>query len=105
MLANQALKDAWILALRSGKYTKGKRQFKTSNGAYCCLGVLCMVLKHPEWIHGTRQKVDNYVALRRESGLTTAETDKLGHINDYGGDSELTFQQIADYIEQHITSV
>lgn len=36
----QIVKEKWVKALRSGKYTKGKGALKTKKNTYCCLGVL-----------------------------------------------------------------
>lgn len=33
----------WIDALRSGNYKQGLHQLKSTDGAYCCLGVACKV--------------------------------------------------------------
>lgn len=41
--------DKWIAALRSGKYTQGKKTLKTANGDMCCLGVLCDVYNPNGW--------------------------------------------------------
>ena len=95
MLATQQLKDSWLEALRSGKYKQGRYTFRNGD-KYCCLGVLCMVLKHPEWIKLVR---DNYALLRDYSKLMRSETDSLAHMND---NPDSTFAQIADYIEAHI---
>jgi hypothetical protein len=41
---NKELKQAWIDALRSGKYTQGQGLLKKrTDDIYCCLGVLCEV--------------------------------------------------------------
>ena len=96
MLATQELKDSWLEALRSGKYEQGRLTFKTPEGSYCCLGVLCTVMKHSEWI---KLGLDNYNLLRDYSTLTQEETDKLCSMND---EPYSTFAQIADYIEAHI---
>lgn len=37
---NARVKKLWIKALRSGKYKQGRAALR-SNGAFCCLGVLC----------------------------------------------------------------
>ena len=39
-----ALKKAWVEALRSGKYKQGRLAlYDKHNESYCCLGVLCKV--------------------------------------------------------------
>ena len=39
---DQALKQKWIAALRSGEYPQTRRTLHNGDG-YCCLGVLCEV--------------------------------------------------------------
>ena len=38
---NKEIQTLWTAALRSGDYTQGAGVLKTTNGDYCCLGVLC----------------------------------------------------------------
>jgi hypothetical protein len=38
---NEAIKERWLAALRSGKYKQGRGKLKTVDDEYCCLGVLC----------------------------------------------------------------
>lgn len=35
------IKTQWVAALRSGEYPQGRAVLKSSDGKYCCLGVLC----------------------------------------------------------------
>lgn len=96
------LKAEWIAALRSGKYEQGHFRFRTANGNYCCLGVLCLVLEHPEFISESYVGIsgsDDYTGLRSLSLLTEEETSTLARMNDH---MDRTFCQIADYIEVHI---
>lgn len=44
---NQDIKKLWVDALRSGKYQQAEGALRISDG-YCCLGVLCEVLKIPK---------------------------------------------------------
>lgn len=37
--------DKWVKALRSGKYSQTRLRLKNSSNSYCCLGVLCEVVK------------------------------------------------------------
>jgi len=39
-MMNSKIKEAWVNALRSGKYEQGKEKLRSVSG-YCCLGVLC----------------------------------------------------------------
>ena len=41
---NSKIKKRWLTALRSGDYKQSKNSLKSSDG-YCCLGVLCDVVK------------------------------------------------------------
>lgn len=41
----QEYKDRWIEALESGKYRQGKHALQTRDGGFCCLGVLCDIVK------------------------------------------------------------
>ena len=47
----QDIKEKWLKALRSGEYKKGRLYLKEANQEgdirYCCLGVLCEVMKIP----------------------------------------------------------
>ena len=87
------LKAQWIAALRSEEYTQGYNSLRTGNGYYCCLGVLCMVLERPDLLF------TSYEHLRKTSGLTTSETDGCVELNDV---AQLSFNQIADYIEVYL---
>lgn len=44
---NPAVKELWLTALRSGKYTQGRRRLKRTyadgHKEHCCLGVLCEI--------------------------------------------------------------
>ena len=102
MLATQTLKDAWLSALRDHTYQHGRFEFKTPDGAYCCLGVLCMVMKHPEWAQSREGRHNQYDQLRMHSQLTPAETHALVALNDM---NDSTFHHIANYIERHITAL
>src|ERR1043165_5081152 len=42
------IKNAWIAALNSGKYTQTNGALRNSKG-YCCLGVLCDVVAPSKW--------------------------------------------------------
>ena len=93
MAMTPELKAQWIAALRSGEYTQGYNHLRTENGYYCCLGVLCMVLKRPELLTAS------YEHLRKASGLVQSETDGCVELNDV---AQRSFNQIADYIEVYL---
>jgi hypothetical protein len=41
----QEIKERWINALRSGDYKQGVGRLRSIDDRYCCLGVLCDVVK------------------------------------------------------------
>lgn len=117
----KSIKERWIEALRSGKYTQGEGMLKTSDGPdakFCCLGVLADI-QRCQWENEfpIRYDFDGY------NDYTTRETSDLGpyyrqpsHItreflaesNDGGiaglhrGLKTATFAEIADWIEEHL---
>lgn len=49
---NQDIRKRWVDALRSGKYKQTTQRLRTDKG-FCCLGVLCDVVKDDiglEWV-------------------------------------------------------
>lgn len=88
------LKDAWLEALRSGKYTQGKYQLKAEprqgKYAHCCLGVLCEVAglkadSHGVFYDGSEQVTsEKYILLAQlhRFGLPEALARELAYIND-----------------------
>jgi len=45
---NAEIKEKWIAALVSGKYSQVKGKLRRDNG-YCCLGVLCDIKEDGKW--------------------------------------------------------
>ena len=39
------IKTRWLEALRSGRYKQGRSALRTSNNEFCCLGVLCDIVR------------------------------------------------------------
>jgi hypothetical protein len=100
----------WVEALRSGKYKQGQRYLNRDN-KFCCLGVLCEVLKIAPTdgtVKGTSKRYAGCVSTlpieaMKASGLNSAlgvynsrECLSLIHENDSGK----TFTEIADIIEK-----
>lgn len=125
---NPAVKEKWLNALRSGKFSQAQRRLR-KNGAYCCLGVLCELYRQEvggEWRGDPDGYEDNGVtvfwagrghdysatvlpaAVRKWAGLVNnspaVRPDKevveveLAHLNDHGS----SFAEIADLIEEHL---
>lgn len=100
---NKEIKAKWVEALRSGKYKQGKSRLRTRTG-YCCLGVLCSVLKARNWADGSAALPR---LVQQQAGLSSGlpeikykgETTHLAYLNDGEG---LDFNQIADLIEAQL---
>lgn len=125
---DQTIKDAWLVALRSGDYKQGQCQLRTVDNEFCCLGVLCDVLSKDDpsiqWIKpfdhfrisdGIQNTNEALTAgIASKAGLTHIDprvnvipTDKrcaeVQHIKlSYLNDSGRTFAQIADLIEAQL---
>ncbi|KKM79312.1 hypothetical protein LCGC14_1351050 [marine sediment metagenome] len=107
----------WLAALRGGKYEQGQDSLKTSDGKFCCLGVLCDLYnksvagkkRKAKWVadffesSGDRQS--NYLPkeVQKWAGIVghnpIAGGKCLSHLNDA---SEFGFKRIADKIEKHL---
>lgn len=110
-------RDLWTAALRSGKYKQGKLALCKDDN-HCCLGVLSKIQGRLTYHDGKESYVDEllyefglgssnpvHAVLKRmgqfPSGVAVILHDlmnirSLAALNDYG----LTFNQIADVIEQ-----
>lgn len=102
------LKNKWVKALRSGKYTQAKGVLKrrlpgNNKYAHCCLGVLGELC-------GVSSMVDKPIILEKGNelrGITKVPQsflensilqDTLAEMNDDG----YSFTEIADYIEKEL---
>ena len=106
----RALYQAWVKALRSGRYRQTSHQLRAESKYYCCLGVLCTVEKKMKstglpisWNHNTvvvqtvEDALEIPLPLKKAIGLTKSGEDRLIAMND---DQHKSFKQIADYIEK-----
>ena len=105
----KTIKIQWVEALRSGKYAQTKKALRDDAG-FCCLGVLCDVLKdHPDvqgrWVNGGF--LVNKATVPNKSYPSEIVCSLAGL--EYGGDSlsimndgGKTFNEIADYIEGNL---
>lgn len=114
MMKDQALKQKWVAALRSGGFKQGRFALHSiSDNTFCCLGVLCVVAGATQKPPRTGINCANYFwkdeslmsdgylpdDLREEVGLTIDEQRWLGSKNDV---DTYDFQGIADLIEQRL---
>jgi hypothetical protein len=118
----QKLKDAWVIALRSGEYKQAVGALRrgpkdpandTGQFAYCCIGVLCEVSKTnlpsnlempvEEFIEDVKDEIEscNFPSppILAILGLESAERTRLVKMNDT---DLLPFAEIADWIERNI---
>ena len=121
---NKEIKARWVEALRSGNYEQGRYNLRRSD-RYCCLGVLCDVVKdevNHDWLPvqdsmGTCYSFDydteilpasvaNYAGLElspelemlsERDGEECIENFQISNLNDSG---DYSFEQLADLIEK-----
>lgn len=80
------LKSKWVEALRSGQYEQTAEQL-VCGGAYCCLGVLCIVAGYDIG--------DSDTSYRKLDGLL----GNYGPFIDLNDNQGKTFAEIADFIQ------
>lgn len=68
-------KAKWLTALRSGDYKQGQLVLRNNQNEYCCLGVLCDVLK--DEIGGYWELIDRSYAFKVTSDEATYDTAGL----------------------------
>lgn len=102
------IRNAWIKALRSGKYEQGRHVLKDSDAGYCCLGVLCDVIDSSKWEYRPGREFEYQYEgsfeyppddVKFKANLTEGACSALASLND---DDELTFNQIANIIENSL---
>lgn len=116
MKLNPEVKADWLAALRSGEYPQGRRQLKTTQGSYCCIGVLCDISGMGVWSPEADEDCGSSYLMRDHTGTYRAwatapapvrdwavaehgngeEWEALVKLNDY---DRLSFEEIATYIE------
>ena len=109
-MKNDVIKS-WIEELRSGKYKQGKKYLNVNNEEFCCLGVLCEVLKKkiPLDINKISYQDLTLIAynqhsstlphsISRQFDIYSVMQGTLTFMNDRGD----SFSEIADYIEDHL---
>lgn len=122
----------WVKALRSNKYKQGKDLLCTDDNKFCCLGVLCDLYQNEAKRNKKAQlnslidkkigcvvyggemrflpnKVMDWAGLNTDKGVTShikrsapySKCTSLANMNDCG----LTFETIANFIEEHYESL
>ena len=105
---NPQVKAKWVAALRSGEYKQGRRQLRTKNNRFCCLGVLCNIhaQEHPR-IAAEQKSPTLYMGV---CGTLPAEVVEWavmpayieGQLVDMNDLSKMNFKQIADWVEKNL---
>jgi hypothetical protein len=108
------VKEKWLAALRSGEYNQGRRQLRTSDGNYCCIGVLCDISGLGEWVddagYGSNYKTEDGLSWATAPAVVRAWATRDGEDSDSVWDdlvglndlSSLSFEEIAMYIEEDL---
>lgn len=111
------LKKRWVKALRSGRYQQAHgRLMEGHREGFCCLGVLCNVVKPRGWdasgswcfnrkdtVHNDAVAGSLTASLREQFGLNAAQEAHLIKMNDgTGGVKERSFKEIAAWIEENL---
>lgn len=101
------LKAKWVEALRSGKYEQGHSALRNHDNKFCCLGVLCDVVRPDGW-NGPLHSLTGKEAILDEPaqmtvGLTGREHWHLIDMNDgLVKEGVQSFTTIASWIELNI---
>lgn len=106
------LKKRWVEALRSGEYEQGTGHLRTKDEKFCCLGVLGDVAGYdweespgPYLLNAKGSKSGGLLpaVLNAELGIPSDIEIQLSNMNDGAeGYRPSTFEEIADYIEEHL---
>ena len=129
---NKAYKEKWVKALRSGKYKQTKGQLVRECGddkTYCCLGVLCDLVRNDDQLGGTGLQMEcndaltihpngesggvipfvtrKYLEIREGNptlGFVGRADTKYNYIQTLANlnDNGMSFDQIADIIENKL---
>lgn len=107
MKMNPEIKQQWIEALLSKKYTQGRFYLRREDN-YCCLGVLCDLKEDTEWFspeEGSTVFLHNFSIdfpsqdVIDWAGLDSSTISKLADLNDGNG---LSFEEIAEWIRVNL---
>lgn len=117
---NKDIKKKWVDALRSGKYVQGYDTLKNNSGEYCCLGVLCDLAAKEGVVQeklltygaGSKYYYDGEGSVLPDSVMDWASLEDIivrveyedapVSLDDLNDSHRLTFNQIADLIEEQL---
>jgi hypothetical protein len=97
-------KSKWVAALRSGKYRQGEMTLRDYDDKFCCLGVLCDLVKPDGWVRGTGRYVFEFESQVQTTKLPWSVIDIVGDVNQgdlirMNDNDKASFEKIADFIE------
>ena len=99
---NPELKEKWVKALRSGEYKQTFGRLRQDN-SYCCLGVLCKVADFAiDDTGGDSVQAHGSVVAYGPVGNAIGGKPVVEHLWRMNDDAQMSFSQIADYIEQNL---
>jgi hypothetical protein len=113
----KALRDKWVAALRSGDFGQCQNELRSSDGRYCCLGVLAVVAGEDtaavacggylgRWFHErhgiTPAKLSGYEDGMGRCNFLLTIGGKTAFASVHNDSYDRTFAEIADAIERDI---
>ncbi len=104
---NAEIKAKRVAALRSGKYKQGRHNLKTTDGEFCCLGVLCEIVAPGDW--RLQPEMRRYIQPCDAGAFPPSEVlarvgiddDELAWPLAGMNDDGQSFAEIADFIEKN----
>jgi hypothetical protein len=98
---DKKVKAKWLKALRSGRYEQSANCLRSDKSSFCCLGVLCQIVKPRDWEQtggGWYFSEDAYSYpppdFLKQVGLHSKSAKRLARMNDKGRDFEYIARQI-----------
>lgn len=110
---NQAIKERWVEALRSGEYNQTRGRLRDDAG-YCCLGVLCDIVAPEQWDVSTLSYAHSHSGIgdipaswvtdKAELPRFLTKQPNVHVISELAGknDEGQSFTQIAAWIEENL---
>lgn len=111
LIMNEAIKQSWLKALRSGEYQQGHENL-CNNGKFCCLGVLTDLYSQATNQHW-RHDVGGLYSFENEGGVLPLSVQQWAELPDENptveglplslhNDGGSSFKQIAAIIENNL---
>lgn len=96
------IRDKWVAMARSGEYKQGYGKLKSvmNNGeaCYCINGLLALACGYKD----RTLDLVSWSGIRKRAGISTVLFDDLWRMNDGGRVPELSFPELADWIEANV---